>query len=214
MRALAIGQITPVYMAETWGEVYAELTGQVERAQGLNAFGSPRLTNRQVLAIAQAVRRLAKTWKEPVAYWPEIWYEALGYRATGDKFKVSADHQDAYAPDDTVEGLWSMVRDLLVRFQERNVAPPMLDLDLSAQGYRDALAAAWTQLKIDRGQPVKRKRRKVKIPTAPGKDPIEVDEPVIPAPGPPVTGPAVPSISRSTGLLLVLVLVALAVRKR
>jgi hypothetical protein len=212
MRAMVLAGMPSIYMAGTWGEVQSDLWDAAEAQGGLTPLGNPRLTNRQVIAVAQAARKLAKVWKEPIAYWPEVWYEALGYRQPGDKFKISSQHADAWAHEDTIDALWTMLSNLFVRFQERKVAPPMLDLDMSEKGWKAGIAAAWTQLKIDRG--ATKKRRKVRLPTAPGLDPIEVEEPTIPAPGAPITGPVVPSISRSTGLLLVLVLLAFAVKKR
>lgn len=194
------------YTGDTWERIRVALVYAVDSLNGrvdVNGQIFPRMNNGQALAIAQAWKGLLAANKQtlPAALWPELWYRALGYHQPGDKFNMSHEHANAPALADVVAGVWALAEYAAQRLDEKGAQPKLLVLDLSFGGYERAAKDAYERLKKDRAPP------KTPLPgNPPGAPPLK------PPPDVKLPLPTVPSM-QGTGLLLLLIVVALAVRK-
>lgn len=204
--------IPAAYTGDTWSAISVDLVYAADQQNGrseVNGVVYPRVTNATALAIAEAWRKLLKAYKiAPGAFWPELWYAALGYRKTGDRFQMTHQHAAAEAPPEVQAAVWEFSQWAARRLDDVDAQPRLLALNLTFKAYEDAASLAWSQLKADR-----RRGRVPAPPTPPGVpqpppiDPPDVTDPIVPP------TPNLPDLS-GAGILLALIVVAVLVSKR
>lgn len=198
--------IPTTYTAPTWIQIYGALAYAVETVNG-KLGKDPRISNGVAIAILQAWRKIANAYKIRSAFWPDLWYNALGYRKKGDKFRMDPTWVQAPAAPDVTAAVWGYVIETAKRLDQARGKPLLLVLDLSYRGYEAAAKEAYAKLKTDRRIPAP--------PVPPGvPKPPDVSLPEIPPEKVPMPRlPKVPSLG-GAGVLLLVVLVALALRKK
>lgn len=205
------------YTGDTWEKLRVQLVYAFDAANGrvkVNGMVYPQVTNAQALSIAAAYRKLLRTTGAKVpAFWPELWYRALGRFQEGDRFLMTTAHGDAVAPPEVVAAVWELAAHASGVLDQSRAQPKLLVLDLSYRAYEATAKLAYAQLLADR-KAKKKKPIKVPNPADPGGPPGEIDPDKIPKPPRPGDGlPAIPSM-RGIGLLVLLIIAALAVDKK
>lgn len=200
--------IPGAYTGDSWQAIKVDLVYAADKQNGrsdVNGVIYPRVTNATALSIAQAWRKLLRAYKiAPGPFWPELWYAALGYHKTGDRFQMTHAHAGAEAPAEVQAAVWEFAEWAADRLDDVGATPRLLALDQTFRGYEAAAQEAYAQLKADRA------RRKIPAPpTPPGvPNPPDIDPPPV-KPGPPLTGPPLPDL-RGAGILLALLVIAIA----
>ena len=200
--------LATTYTGADWDAVRVQLVYAVDALNGNikdRAGVFPKLTNAQALAIGQAWKKMGKAWgiAPPASHWPELWYLALGRWKEGDRFDMTTKHGASPAPIEVIVGMWSLVDYYARELDAKHAQPIVLVLNLSFAGYEAAARDAYAVLK-------KEKKRKVKLPL-PGTPEVDLPEaPNIPLP----VVPSLPTPDRGTGLLVLLIIIAIAVRRR
>jgi hypothetical protein len=198
-------QIPTTYTAPTWIQIYGSQAYAVETVNG-KAGKHPRISNGLAIAILQAWRKLGNAYKLRSPFWPDLWYHALGYRKKGDKFRLDTAWIQAPAAPDVNAAVWEYVIDTAKKLDQAKGKPLLVVLDLSYRGYEAAAKEVYAKLKTDRRIPAP--------PMPPGvPKPPDTQLPEIPPDKVPLPRlPKVPSLG-GAGVLLLVVIVALALRK-
>jgi hypothetical protein len=205
-------QIPTTYTGGSWRQILAALKYAVETANGKSA-DYPRISNGLAIAILQAWRKVANSYRIKSPFWPELWYSAFGYRKPGDRFNMTTKHAAAPAPADVQAATWEQLSIMSRDLDGKKATPRLLVLDLTFKGYEAAAKEAYERLKADR-------KGNIIIPPPPvppgvsKPPPVEIPKdklPDFPRPGRGL--PTIPSL-KGAGLLAILVIVALAMRKK
>lgn len=204
--------LATTFTGASWDGIRSRLIAEAEQINGrieVSGVPYPRLTRAAGLAILQAFRKLRRAWKLPAGiFWPELWYSLLGYEKPGDRFIMTTAHAMGPADATQLEAIWVYVDESTQELERKKAQPLMVVLDLTFAAYERTANEAYTQLKEDR-----RRATIPSLPTPPGVPrPPPIDVPV-PAPGPPLTGPPLPSL-RGAGILLALIALAFLIKKR
>jgi len=193
------------FTADTWEQIRVKVVYAFDAVNGrttINGVVYPRLSNAQALALLQAWRgQLAPRKLDPTTQW-SLWYGALGYAKPGDKFDVHIAHGSAAAPDDVIAGAWEFVAGAAQRLDYTGASPKLLVLNFTYTAYEKAANDAYAALQ--------RSRRKPKAKPAPSPTTTPDDVPV----STPEAAPEVSTPDRGTALLVVLVVIAIALRSK
>jgi len=209
-------QIPTTYTGPTWVQIYGALSYAVETVNGRSGK-YPRISNGLAIAILEGFRKLATAYKQfRSPFWPSLWYAALGYRKEGDKFQMATSHALAAAPPDVTAAVWEYVMDQARKLDQVGAQPKLLVIDVTYKSYEAAAKSVYDALQAER------KKKKVPFPgpRVPGtKPPPDVELPPeipggrnpVPTPGDGL--PSIPSL-KGAGVLALIILIALAMRKR
>jgi hypothetical protein len=134
----------------------------------------PRLSNAHAVAIWQALRRAGARAPAPIVLAGERWsleWFAYGWESLGDRFVVTREQAAKPYPEDALVLFWDFVRELCTNLDAQHTVVRALPLDYSFAAFEQGARDGWEAMKVFQAN--------LKVPTVPGREPVEVNPPTV-----------------------------------
>jgi hypothetical protein len=143
--------LPPLITASKWRDVWGSLWSQLLRSRGVvnDAEGTvaPRMTNREAVAVVEAVRDLARKAGAQFPLWYQFAAIAYGWAPDHDELDTSQEQSDRVYDADASVMLQLEVQEFTGDLDDRNTPDPRIDLTdvFDHPSYRAEVAAALGQ---------------------------------------------------------------------
>lgn len=109
-----------MYSASSWASALESMHADALRRNGVSASGGPWLTNLEVVAIVDELKRTARVLGTTFPHWEQ--WEAIAYGYDGTDFHPDEMQQSMIFPDEYTGDLWAWMIDLASELDRRDTS--------------------------------------------------------------------------------------------